>query len=420
MEQGGGISRIVLANGLPVIEIPMPGRLATAIEIAFPGGARYEEPEEIGAAHFLEHMVFKGGEKHRTAEALHRSAERLGADLNGSTTMVYVEFSTVVRAESAMSAIDLLTDIAGQALLAEEHLEAERTVILQEIADDWDAPDAVVDRLIIKALFAGHRAAVGTLGEPRHVSRLTHAQLLAFRERHWSPDDGVVVLAGNLSHLDREVLAELLLRIPERPTPPSPSPIPQFERRVEVEERDSEVAHIHLAYALPGLDLHRSRDRAVAEVYSNILGRLSGSRLFEEIRERRSLTYDIDGYVWPHQEASLLSVECSVQAPDVAETYQRINSIVTGLATDGPTEEEVIRARAYATAATVLHYEAPEACVDHAVELIMEYGDHEIDPILDLRALESVTREDTAELAARVVPGPCVACVGSVTPETFG
>jgi predicted Zn-dependent peptidase len=419
MEQGGGISRIVLANGLPVIEIPMPGRLATAIEIAFPGGARYEGPDEIGAAHFLEHMVFKGAEKHRTAEDLHRSAERLGADLDGSTTMDYVEFSTVVRAESAMSAIDLLTDIAGQALVGEEHLEAERTVILQEIADDWDVPDAVVDRLIIKALFPSHRAAVGTLGEAHHVSRLTHAQLLAFRARHWSPNGGVVVLAGNLSHLDREHLAGLLLRIPARPTPPSPLPIPQFERRVEVEERDSDVARIHLAYALPGLDLRRSRDRAVAEVYSNILGRLTGSRLFEEIRERHSLAYDIDGYVWSHREASLLSVECSVQASDVTEAYQRINSIIAGLARDGPTEEEVIRARAYATAATVLHYEAPEACVDHAVELIMEYGDHEIDPLLDLRALESVTSRDTAELAARVVPGPCVACVGPLAPDTF-
>src|SRR6266542_297541 len=101
METVGGISSMVLANGLPVIEIPMPGRLATAIEIAFPGGARYERTQEVGVAHFLEHMVFKGAEKHRTAKILHISAERVGADLNGSTSNDYVEFSTVVRAESA-------------------------------------------------------------------------------------------------------------------------------------------------------------------------------------------------------------------------------------------------------------------------------------------------------------------------------
>lgn len=419
MDKGGAVSSMILANGLRVIEIPMPGRLATAIEIAFPGGARYEQPEEIGAAHLLEHMVFKGAEKHRTAEILHRSAERLGADLNGSTTNDYVEFSTVVRAESTMPAIDLLTDISGQALLEEDHLEGERAVTLQEIADDWETPAAVVDRLIIKALFDGHRLATGTVGEAPHVRRLTHAQLLAFRARQWSPEGGVVVIAGNLSHLDRKLLAELLLRIPACPTPPSPSPTPRFVRRVEVQQRSSDVARIHLAYALPGVALSRARDRAVAEVYSNILGGLTGSRLFEEIREQHSLSYEIDGYVWGYRDASLVSVECSLQASDVAEAYERIEAIIAGLSRDGPTEEEWLRARAYTTAATVLGYESPEACADHAVELIMEYGDHDVDPILDLHAIESVTRKDIAELAARVAPGPCVASVGAVTRDTF-
>src|SRR2546428_12889906 len=128
MEKDGCSSSVVIANGLKVIEMPMPGRLATAIEIAFPGGARYEQPQEIGAAHFLEHMAFKGAEKHPTARSLHRSAERLGADLNGTTTNDYVEFSTLVRAESTMPAIDLLTDISGQALLAEDLVEGERAV----------------------------------------------------------------------------------------------------------------------------------------------------------------------------------------------------------------------------------------------------------------------------------------------------
>jgi predicted Zn-dependent peptidase len=417
--EDGDASSMILANGLRVIEMPMPGRLATAIEIAFPGGARYERPQEIGAAHFLEHMAFKGAEKHPTARSLHRSAERLGADLNGTTTNDYVEFSTVVRAESTMPAIDLLTDITGQALLEEDLVEGERAVILQEIADDGEVPANVADRLILKALFRGHRLATSTIGEAPHVSRLTHAQLLEFRERQWSPEGGVVVIAGNLSHLDRKLVAELLLRVPKRPAPPSPSPTPQFVRRVEVEERESDVARLHLAYAVSGLDLTRARDRAVSELYSGILGGLTGSRLFEEVREKRSLSYEIDGYVWGYRDASLLSVECGLQASDVPEAFERIDEIVTGLAREGPTEEEWLRARTYTTAATVLGYEAPEACVDHAVELTMEYDDHDVDPVLELRAIESVTREEIAELAARVAPGPCVACVGAVSRNTF-
>lgn len=419
MQKGDPPSSVTLGNGLEVIEMPMAGRLATAIEIALPGGARYEQPTEIGAAHFLEHMAFKGAKKHPTARSLNRSAERLGADLNGTTTNDYVEFSTVVRAESTMPAIDLLTDISGRALLKEEHAEGERAVILQEIADDGEVPAAVADRLIIKALFRDHRLATETIGGASHVSRLTHAQLVAFRERQWSPEGGVAVIAGNLSHLDRDLLDELLLRIPKRPAPSPPSATPQFVRRVEVEERESDVARLHLAYAVPRLDLARARDRAAAEVYSGILGGLTGSRLFEEFREKRSLSYEIDGYVWGYRDASLLSVECSLQASDVPEAYERIDAIVTELTTEGPTEEEWLRARAYATAATVLGYEAPEACVDHAVELTMGYNDYDVDPVLELRAIESVTREQIAELAARVAPGPCVACVGAVSADIF-
>jgi len=410
---------MILANGLPVIEMPVPGRLATAIAIAFPGGARHESPQEVGAAHFLEHMVFKGAEKHRTATILNRSAEHLGTELGGLTTNDYVEFSALVPAESAMPAIDLLTDVSGQALLEEEHVEVERAVILQEIADDREDPGTVADDRLSAALFHGHRLATSTLGEASDVERLTHAQLLSFRERHWSPKAGVVVLAGNLEHLDRELLSEYLLRNPVRPAPPSAPPIVPFVRRVEVEERDSDVAHLRLAYALPGLDLNRPRDRAVADVYSDLLGGPAGSRLFEEIREQRGLCYAIEGWVWGYHEASFLSVECNLRASNIAETYERIDAIIAELSKNGPTEEESLRARSYATGACALSYESTAARVDHAVELIMEYGDHDIDPMLNLRALESVTREDIAELGARVAPGPCVGCVGAVSATAF-
>jgi predicted Zn-dependent peptidase len=405
---------------LQVIEMPVPGRLATAIVIAFPGGARFEGPGEVGVAHLLEHMVFKGAAGHPTARLLNRSAEQLGMDLDGATTNEYVDVSALVRAESTMPAIDLLTDIAGQALLEEEHLEPERAVILQEIADSKDDPSGVADDRLAAALFSGHRLAKATFGEASDVERLTHAQVLAFRERQWSPDGGALVIAGNLDHLDRGQLADLLLRIPDRAAPPPPPPLPPFMRRVDVEERDSDVAHLRLAYAVTGLELSKARDRAVAHLYSEILGGPPGSRLFEEIREQRALCYEIDGYVWGYREATLLSVDCSLRSSDVVEAYERINGIVTALTENGPTEEEAQRARAYASGMTALAFDSVVGRSDHAIELVMEHNDPAVDPELYLRAMESVSREEIAELAARVAPGPCVGCVGAVTPAVFG
>jgi predicted Zn-dependent peptidase len=419
VEQDRGAAPVVLANGLPVIEIPMSDRLGIAIVIAFPGGARYEGPEEVGVAHFLEHMAFKGTERHRTARILNRSAESLGADLNGCTTDDHVEFTASVRAESAMPTIDLLTDISGQALVDKDLLEAERAVILQEIADDMEDPGTLADHRLIAAVFRDHRLATSTVGRRSDVEQLTHAQLLSFRDRQWSPAGGLFAIAGNLAHIDRGLLSEFLLRIPARPAPPPPPPIVPFVRRVEVQERDGDIAHLRLAYALPEFDLSRSRDRAIAEVYTYLLGGLPGSRLSDELREQRGLCYAIEGYWWGYRGAALLSVDCSLLASKVADAYERIEAIIADLSTHGPAEEEFLRARSYSVSSSALSFESAGARVDRAVYLMLQCGDNEIDVTAHLRALEFVTREDVAGFAAQVAPGPCVGCVGAVTAATF-
>jgi predicted Zn-dependent peptidase len=409
----------ILANGMPLVEIPMPGRLATTIAIALPAGARHEEADEVGVAHLLEHMVFKGSESHPSAPELNRAAERLGTELDGAVAPDYSEFTSVVRAESAMETIDLLTDVCGRALLDEAHLELERGVILQEIADANEDPEMRADDRMTAALFHGHRLATGIAGEAPDVERLTHEQVLSFRERQWNPAAGLVTVAGNVEHLDRERLEDLLLRIPVRAASPPPPPIGPFQRRVDIEQRDGDMVHLRLAYAVQGVDLSRARDRAVAEVYSDLLGGPMGSRLYEELRERRGLCYWVDGVLWGFDNASFLSISCSVRAPDLAELYERIETIVRELREHGPSDEEWARARSYTGGSAALSFESTRARADHAVELIMEYGDHDVDPMLHLAAIESVTRADLTELAARVEPGPCVGCVGPVTASDF-
>jgi predicted Zn-dependent peptidase len=419
VDPGSAPTETILANGMPLVEIPMPGRLATTIAIAFPAGARHEAPDEVGVAHLLEHMVFKGSKRHPTATQLNRAAERLGTELDGTSSHDYSEFAAVVRAESAMAAAVLLADICGGALLDEAHLEMERSVILQEIADAHEDPGTRADDRIMAALFRGHRLATDTAGKRADVERLTHDQVLAFRERQWSPAGGLVTVAGNLAHLDRAALEELLLRIPARAAAPAPPPIAAFRRRIDIEERDSDMVHLRLAYAMPGVDLTRVHDRAVAEVYSDLLGGPMGSRLYEELRERRGLCYWIDGVVWGYDGASFLSVSCSVRAPYLGEMYEGIETIVADLRRSGPSGEEADRARSYASGTAALGFESTRARADHAVELIMEYGDHDVDPMAHLTAVESVTREDLSEMAALVEPGPCVGCVGPVTPNDF-
>src|SRR6478672_1043313 len=141
-------STVIESNGLPIHRIALPGTRALTVMVAFDAGARNERPEENGMAHFLEHLVFKGGEKYPHYSDVNETAERLGGVLNAYTSHDLVAFHITVRAEAAMDAIDLLTDFAGRPLIDAEELDRERGVVIQEIQRYKDQPSAVAEELI--------------------------------------------------------------------------------------------------------------------------------------------------------------------------------------------------------------------------------------------------------------------------------
>src|SRR5258708_27730390 len=150
------IASSTLANGLPLHRITLGGTRAVTILVAFDAGARTERPEENGMAHFLEHLVFKGGEKYPHYRDVNDTAERLGGSLNAYTSHDLVAFHITVRAEAAMDAIDLLTDFAGRPHLDAEELDKERGVVIQEIQRYKDQPASVPGHLIDEAAFGDH------------------------------------------------------------------------------------------------------------------------------------------------------------------------------------------------------------------------------------------------------------------------
>ena len=128
------IQSSTLPNGLPIHRVEIPGTRALTVLVAFDAGARTERPEENGMAHFLEHLVFKGGEKYDDYRKVNETAERMGAVLNAYTSHDLVAFHITCRAEVAAEAIDLLTDFVGRPKIDAEELDRERGVVIQEIA----------------------------------------------------------------------------------------------------------------------------------------------------------------------------------------------------------------------------------------------------------------------------------------------
>ena len=407
----------VLGNGLPLVQLAMPGTRAVTLLVAFDAGARTERAEENGMAHFLEHLVFKGGEKYATYRDVNETAERLGAQLNAYTSHDVVAFHVTCRAEAVMDAADLLTDFVANARVDGDELDRERGVVIQEINRSDDQPASVASKLLDRAAFGEHPLGRPVLGPAEHLESFSREAVVAFRERRWAPGRGGAFVAGDLSSVEPDRLGELFDRFPARAEQDGVEPAPDFERRVLVTERETNQSHLRLHWRTR-IDPADLAQRAALGVYSTLLGGSMGSRLFDEIREQRGLCYAIRSYSWAHADASSLEVASGLDSSKCEEAYRRIREIVADLAENGPREEEIERARAYAAGSTVLALEGTNAVARRAASQKVAFGEIS-SPEDAIGALDGVTADEVREIARGVVGPPTVACVGPHAADDF-
>ena len=406
-----------LPNGLPLHRVELPTR-STTVLVAFDAGARTERPEENGMAHFLEHLVFKGGQKYDDYRKVNQTAEQMGAVLNAYTSHDLVAFHITCRAEVAPDAIDLLTDFVGRPKIDADELDRERGVVIQEIARAHDQPSVVAEHLIDRAAFGEHPLGRPVLGPEEHLRMFTRDAILSFRRRQWAGARGGAFLVGNLEHVpeDRE-LAEAFGRFPSISGNGSSEPAPPFSPQTLVEPRESNQSHLRMSYR-PAIDPRDGRERAALTVYSTLLGGSMGSRLFDEIREQRGLAYSVYAIDHTFADVPILQLSAGLDSTKCVEAFTRMREIVDELRTDGPSAGEVERARAYAAGRRVLAFENTNAVARHAAAQTVIFG-QDIDPDAAIAALDEVTFEEVDGIARGISDSLSVACVGPHSQDEF-
>jgi predicted Zn-dependent peptidase len=406
-----------LPNGLPLHRVELPSR-STTVLVAFEAGARTERPEENGMAHFLEHLVFKGGQKYDDYRKVNQTAETMGAVLNAYTSHDLVAFHITCRAEVVPEAIDLLTDFVGRPKIDAEELDRERGVVIQEIARAHDQPSVVAEHLIDRAAFGEHPLGRPVLGPEEHLRTFSREAILAFRRRQWAGSRGGAFLVGNLEHVpeDRE-LAETFGRFPSISANGSYEPAPPFAPQTLVESRESNQSHLRMSYR-PAIDPRDGRARAALTVYSTLLGGSMGSRLFDEIREQRGLAYSVYAIDHTFADVPILQLSAGLDSSKCIEAFSRMREIVDELRTEGPSPDEVERARAYAAGRRVLAFENTNAVARHAAAQTVIYG-QDIDPDAAIAALDEVTFEEVDAIARGISDSLSVACVGPHSQDEF-
>jgi len=443
------IEPAILPNGLPLYRIAVPGTRATTILVAFDAGARTETAPENGIAHFLEHLVFKGGEKYPTYRDVNHAAERIGAVLNAYTSHDLVAFHITARAERALEAADLLTDFAARPRIDPDELDRERGVVMQEIARANDQPAMIAEHLIDQAAFGDHPLGRPVLGTTEHLREtFTRDGVIAFRNRRWSPERGAAFVVGNLDSLaiasggrdgggghsgggggrgasgigggggaagsgGAGELEELFDRFPRQPAPAASEPARAFSPRTMVHERDSSQSHLRMSYR-PALEVSDRRQRAALLIYSTLLGGSMGSRLFDEIREQRGLAYSVHSIGHAYADVPVLQISAGLDSSKCLEAYSRMREIVTELRVHGPSEAEVERARAYVAGARAIAFEHSATVARHAAQQTILYGE-EIDLDATIALIDGISRQEVSEVAARVTDELSLACVGPHT-----
>jgi predicted Zn-dependent peptidase len=412
------LTTTTLPNGLPLHRVALKGARSVTVLVAFDAGARTERPDENGMAHFLEHLVFKGGEKFPTYRDVNETAERMGAQLNAYTSHDLVAFHITARAEAALDAADLLSDFVGRPHIDAEELDRERGVVIQEIARSHDQPAAVAEDLIDQAAMGDHPLGRPVLGPEEHLRTFTRDAIVAFRSRRWAGMRGGAFVVGNVDAVPANgALDELFSRFPDLPDPEPYDPAPDFDPRTLVEERDSNQSHLRIVYR-PDVNVSDRAQRAALGVYSTLLGGSMGSRLFDEIREQRGLAYQVYAFDHSFADVPVLQLSAGLESAKCVEAFARMTEIVDELRTDGPNEAEVERARAYAAGRLVLAFENTNAVARHAATQTIVH--HEpIDPDATVAAIDGVTFDQVADISRRISTERAVACVGPHSTDEF-
>jgi predicted Zn-dependent peptidase len=369
-------------------------------------------------AHFLEHLVFKGGEKYDDYRKVNETAERMGAVLNAYTSHDLVAFHLTSRAEVVGEAIDLLSDFVGRPRIDAEELDRERGVVIQEIARANDQPAVIAEHLIDRAAFGEHPLGRPVLGPEEHLRTFTREAIVAFRERRWAGAQGGAFLVGNLSAVPEDAqLAEQFGRFPSLAANGGYDPAPPLDPRVLVEERDSAQSHLRMSYR-PSIDPTDPRQRAALGIYSTLLGGSMGSRLFDEIREQRGLAYSVYSVDHAFADVPILQLSAGLESGKCVEAYGRMREIVDDLRENGPDEGEFERARAYAGGRRVLAFENSNAVARYAASQTVVFG-QDIDPDGAIAAVDETTLDAVREVAAGISTELSVACVGPHTAADF-
>lgn len=406
---GSLIRRTVLPGGLRVVTEAMPAVRSVAFGVWAGVGSRDETPRLGGASHYLEHLLFKGTAR-RGALDISAALDAVGGELNAFTSKEYTCYYARVLDADLPLAVDVICDMVTSSLIAARDVDAERGVILEEIAmHDDDPTDAVHDNFA-RTVHGDTPLGRPVLGTVDTIGALRRTAIAGYYRRRYRADNLVIAVAGNVDHaqvvrLVRKAFAAAgaLGDDGVQPAPPRiGGRVTAFRPAVSVLRRPTEQANL----VLGAEGISRTDDRRWAMgVLNAALGGGMSSRLFQEVREKRGLAYSVYSFASHYADTGVMGVYAGCLPKKVDEVLDICRDQLALVAADGLTEEELGRGRGQLRGSLVLGLEDTGSRMSRLGKSELVYG--ELLGVDDVLAnIDGVTGEDVRAVAADVLGGP--------------
>jgi zinc protease len=332
-------SRQTLRNGMRLIVQEHRASDIVAIYLFVGTGSRYEAPDQLGYAHFQEHMLFKGTDKFGPGY-IDRTVEGVGGRSNAVTSFDYTTFYLILPTDATATGVELLADMAFRSAFAPAEVAREREVIFEEARIEQDNPRTAIVRQLYALVFAGHPYGRPVLGTRETMSAATQERLRAFNRRWYVPDNMTLVVAGPVDPGAIRAIAERTFgRMPATGYKSPPLIAPRSLRGAvrRTVERDEQQAHLAFGWQAP-----RSDDSAgdAVDLLTTILAGTESSRLAQRLRDRERLVSSVTMSYAALMEGGIVSLRAELEAKDLARVEAIIMEEIARIQETGPTEEE--------------------------------------------------------------------------------
>lgn len=387
--------KITLRNGVRVVAERIDHVRSAAIGVWIGNGSRFESAEQNGISHFIEHMIFKGTEK-RTARHIASMMDAMGGQSNAFTTKDCTCYYMKVLDTHLHTAAELLADMFLCSSFADEDIELEHGVVLEEIDMYEDTPEDVATEKLFEACYEGTALGRPILGTEETLARMDSKALHDYVRKNYHPEDTVVALSGSFSDADLDYICELFGEMQgsgRNQIEPA-----RYQPRVVI--RPKEIEQNHLCLGFPGLPLLDDK-RYAYQLMNAIIGGGMSSRLFQTVRERNGMCYSIYSFPSSHVDTGMFSIYVGLGQEDEAKAAKLICNVLRDFCAEGPTREELSRCREQLKSNLLMGLESTNARMHHLGRYEL-FTDHVVSSDELVAAYDAVTADQVRALANEV------------------